>query len=531
MDRWQSEAELSGPEAVKLAVLKLGRPSIPRHWDAKLAELLRSCWVNDPAARPSFAAVLEVLHDVFKLAIGATYEDVWLWALPTLCCDDKTYSLSISKTLYLSASDSLWPPRINWLFGRMRGGGLRQRGDPTNKSAPHLRSGKCSECSTNWAFQGGVCRSCAHFSTAVYMALAPDWEKVDEVDAATGAGDEGAEASSLVSEPEPILEHAAAPVADPEPHESVAAHPERQPSRFTLAAKSAEHEASEALFSRHDVDVDGRLSLVEVATAMAEVVGALASKLTAQFARSFDADASGSLDRKEFDDLYCTVVPTIGVVGEVPALAAQHSAAPVPDAAATEWSLDAFERFDLDGDGKIEMIEALVAMKELLGPLASDFVSQYVAIDADANGYLDRAEFAALYTNLLRQKQPPEPEPRGPKPSRMSYGEAELGDAGGPAAHVDRLIHVQKVGRRIKFVDVPCVRASLTPGDAFVLDGGEVIYVWFGEECSPFEKQAANQHAEDLEAKRGGRAHASHDLDDAFWAKLGGEGPMLASAD
>jgi serine/threonine-protein kinase CTR1 len=68
--------ELSGPEAVKLAALKLGRPSIPRHWDAKLAELLRSCWVNDPAARPSFAAVLEVLHDVFKLAIGATYEDV-----------------------------------------------------------------------------------------------------------------------------------------------------------------------------------------------------------------------------------------------------------------------------------------------------------------------------------------------------------------------------------------------------------------------------------------------------------------------
>ena len=54
--------ESSGVDAVKLAALKHHRPHLPRHWDAKLSQLIRSSWAADPASRPSFAAVLEQLN-------------------------------------------------------------------------------------------------------------------------------------------------------------------------------------------------------------------------------------------------------------------------------------------------------------------------------------------------------------------------------------------------------------------------------------------------------------------------------------
>ena len=68
-------AELRGPDAVELAAVKKERPNVPRHWDARLATLTRSCWADDPATRPSFAAALEVLDGVFKTAVGSSYEE------------------------------------------------------------------------------------------------------------------------------------------------------------------------------------------------------------------------------------------------------------------------------------------------------------------------------------------------------------------------------------------------------------------------------------------------------------------------
>ena len=67
--------ELSGPEAVKRSAMKQVRPPVPRHWDSKLAQLIRSGWQPDPAGRPSFAAVLEQLEEVFKSSVGTSYED------------------------------------------------------------------------------------------------------------------------------------------------------------------------------------------------------------------------------------------------------------------------------------------------------------------------------------------------------------------------------------------------------------------------------------------------------------------------
>jgi len=68
-------AELPGPEAAKAAALHGERPPVPRHWDADLAQLLRSCWAGDPKLRPSFAAVLEVLNKTFHSSVGTTYQE------------------------------------------------------------------------------------------------------------------------------------------------------------------------------------------------------------------------------------------------------------------------------------------------------------------------------------------------------------------------------------------------------------------------------------------------------------------------
>ncbi len=67
--------ETPGPDAAKLAALDNDRPPLPRHWDEKLTHLLRSCWAADPSTRPSFAAALEVLNEIFLATVGSSYEE------------------------------------------------------------------------------------------------------------------------------------------------------------------------------------------------------------------------------------------------------------------------------------------------------------------------------------------------------------------------------------------------------------------------------------------------------------------------
>lgn len=67
--------ELSGIEACKLAAMEFHRPSLPRCWDTQLIKLIGTCWDADPSVRPSFAAVLESLNEVFKQILGSSYED------------------------------------------------------------------------------------------------------------------------------------------------------------------------------------------------------------------------------------------------------------------------------------------------------------------------------------------------------------------------------------------------------------------------------------------------------------------------
>jgi len=67
---------------------------------------------------------------------------------------------------------------------------------------------------------------------------------------------------------------------------------------------------------------------------------------------------------------------------------------------------------------------------------------------------------------------------------------------------------------------------SLNHRDAFILQKGPKIYLWFGDDVSPFVKNAANMHAEKMESDSNGEAHKEREIDAEFWEALGGKGPI-----
>jgi hypothetical protein len=99
-----------------------------------------------------------------------------------------------------------------------------------------------------------------------------------------------------------------------------------------------------------------------------------------------------------------------------------------------------------------------------------------------------------------------------------------------PDAYVTKLLHVRRTKMRgISIKERPVTIDSLNQGDCFLLDMGTIIYVWQGDSCSPFEAQAANVAAENLENKRFGKATSTHDIDDKFWDALGGKGEIKSA--
>jgi len=89
-----------------------------------------------------------------------------------------------------------------------------------------------------------------------------------------------------------------------------------------------------------------------------------------------------------------------------------------------------------------------------------------------------------------------------------------------PEGHDTRMWQVRRVKGKTTVVRVPTQKKKINQSDCFVLDAANAIYVLDGENASPFEKQAANQKAEEIESERAGAAQATHDIDDDFWACL-----------
>uniref|UniRef100_A0A7S3Q837 Gelsolin-like domain-containing protein n=1 Tax=Chaetoceros debilis TaxID=122233 RepID=A0A7S3Q837_9STRA len=88
-----------------------------------------------------------------------------------------------------------------------------------------------------------------------------------------------------------------------------------------------------------------------------------------------------------------------------------------------------------------------------------------------------------------------------------------------------RLYLVKKIDRVTRCTQVPLASSSMNQSDAFVLDAGSVIYSWFGENCSPFEKSKASAIAHNLTIQRNGETSKEEDVGDDnadFWEALGG---------
>lgn len=97
--------------------------------------------------------------------------------------------------------------------------------------------------------------------------------------------------------------------------------------------------------------------------------------------------------------------------------------------------------------------------------------------------------------------------------------------------YVAKLFRVRKLKHTVKVAEVPCARSSLNHGDCFILDKGDVLYPWFGDDASAFEKAKCGASAHNLANGRHGKARVEVHADADFWATLGGEGDVAPETD
>merc|ERR1712176_1285408 len=91
-----------------------------------------------------------------------------------------------------------------------------------------------------------------------------------------------------------------------------------------------------------------------------------------------------------------------------------------------------------------------------------------------------------------------------------------------------QMLHVRRTGKETSMIEVPVKRDSMTEGDCFILADGRTIYKWYGQQSSPFEKNACALHAENLARDRHGTVARP---DSRFWSLLGADGPVWQTED
>lgn len=79
--------QLSGLKAVIKAATEADRPVVERSWDIQLSNLMQRCWDENPSARPSFAIIVDELHEYSKVALKLDLDNI---AIPedsrSSCC-------------------------------------------------------------------------------------------------------------------------------------------------------------------------------------------------------------------------------------------------------------------------------------------------------------------------------------------------------------------------------------------------------------------------------------------------------------
>lgn len=100
-----------------------------------------------------------------------------------------------------------------------------------------------------------------------------------------------------------------------------------------------------------------------------------------------------------------------------------------------------------------------------------------------------------------------------------------------PEEYEPRLLMVRRAGKTVKAYQIPVKASNLNKGDAFILDAGLKVYIWYGESANAFEKSKAAALHSNVVASRNGKAKKITTVDDEFWKILGGSVSDVRPAD
>lgn len=107
-----------------------------------------------------------------------------------------------------------------------------------------------------------------------------------------------------------------------------------------------------------------------------------------------------------------------------------------------------------------------------------------------------------------------------------------------PEQYEHRLIHVSGRSKKVKSHEIPLNVANLNNNDCFLLDAGTVLYNFYPDGASVWEKRGCLEKQQKIEAKRSGKVNAKHIIqwtegacdspeEEAFWAHFGGKPESL----
>ena len=115
----------------------------------------------------------------------------------------------------------------------------------------------------------------------------------------------------------------------------------------------------------------------------------------------------------------------------------------------------------------------------------------------------------------------------------MKSGFRNVDEASNDLIIPTRLFHVHRANRVTRCIQVPVSCDSLNHGDAFVLQCTSVVYTWFGDNASPFEKNKAAEVAHNMVSASNGQAtlvEEADDNDEEFWNEMGGKSEIKESS-
>jgi len=107
-----------------------------------------------------------------------------------------------------------------------------------------------------------------------------------------------------------------------------------------------------------------------------------------------------------------------------------------------------------------------------------------------------------------------------------------------PTEYEHRLIHVSGRSKKVKAKQIPMTVSNLNNNDCFLLDAGTVLYNFYPDGASVWEKRGCLEKQQKIEAKRSGKVRDKHIIqwnegdcsspeEEAFWAHFGGKPESL----